>query len=192
MKRVLTWMSILSLSFTSFASEMVLFDGKDLSHFKEPKQNIWWSVDEGDILCKSDPKKKGSTLWTQKNFKDFVVELKFKMLEGTVDSGVFLRNSDQIQIGISGSLKRDMTTSPYIPKKGYPKESEGVKENLKPKEWNSMKIKAKGPVYTVWLNGIKVNEYTSETSVVQGPIGLQLHGNRDMAIRFKDIVVEEI
>ena len=44
-----------------------------------------------------------------------------------VDSGIFIRGENpqnpQIQIGISGSLNRDMTASPYVPKQGYPIEA---------------------------------------------------------------------
>jgi len=166
-----------------------LFNGESLSHFKIPKNNIWWSVANQELVCKSDPKKTGSTLWTQENYTDFIVELEFKMIAGTVDSGVFIRNDDQIQIGISGSLKRDMTTSPYIPKKGYPKESSGVAELLKATDWNLLKIKAVGSVYTIWLNGKQVNEYQSETAIESGPIGLQLHPGKDMEINFKNIKV---
>ena len=169
-----------------------LFNGKDFTNWKEPKNNMHWKVEEGKIICKNDPKKKGSTLWTEKKYKNFVVELDFKMGEGTIDSGVFIRNNDQIQIGISGSLKRDMTGSPYIPGKGYPKEAEGVKELLKLKDWNTMKIKAVGPVYTNWLNGKKVNEYQSKTAKEEGPVGLQLHAKRIMEIHFKNIKISEL
>ncbi len=131
-------------------------------------------------------------LWTEKKYKNFIIELDFKMGEGTVDSGVFLKNDDQIQIGISGSLKRDMTGSPYIPKKKYPKEAEGVKELLKEKDWNTLKIKVLGNTYTVWLNGKQVVEDTSDTAIAEGPIGLQIHPGKEMEIFFKNIKVTEL
>ena len=65
----------------------------------------------------------------QEKVQNFVVQLDFKFGEGTVDSGIFMRGDDeknpQIQIGESGSLKRDMTASPYVPKSGYPCRSRG-------------------------------------------------------------------
>ena len=184
---------LLIFSLSSFAQDLEpVFNGKDFTNWKVPKGNIWWKVKDGIIDCQNGPKKKGSTLWTEKKYKNFIVELDFKMGEGTVDSGVFLRNNDQIQIGISGSLKRDMTCSPYIPKKGYPKEAEGVKELLKVKDWNTMKVKVVGNVYTVWLNGKQVNEYESKTAIAEGPIGLQLHAKREMQISFRNIKVAEL
>lgn len=169
-----------------------LFNGVDLKGFKIPEKNIWWSVENKEIVCKSGPKRKGSTLWSNEQYENFIVELDFKMISGTVDSGLFIRNEDQIQIGISGSLKRDMTTSPYIPKKGYPKESQGVSEILKQKDWNTLKVKAEGSLYTIWLNGKQVNQYESSTAIAKGPVGLQLHASRDMEIRFKNFKVAQI
>ena len=175
-----------------------IFDGKTLNGWKVPKDNIWWKVVDGALVAENGPKKKGSSLDTAKIYEDFEVELEFRF-DGKGDSGVYLRNgSDQIQIGISGSLKRDMTASPYIPGKGYPVEAEGkkgvkgVKDLLKIDEWNAMKIRAVGPKYTVWLNGVEVMNYTSESAGKKGPIGLQLHGGKVMKIEFRKMMVREI
>lgn len=169
-----------------------IFNGKNLDGWKVPENNIWYKVNNGILEIRSGPDLKGSILWTEKEFKDFVVELEFRFVAGTVDSGVHVRNMDQIQIGISGSLKRDMTGSPYIPGKGYPVEAEGVKNLLKLEDWNHMKIQAKGMNYTCWLNGQKVMTYTSETGQETGPIGLQLHGNKEMSIDYRNILVAEL
>jgi len=169
-----------------------IFNGKDLAGWKAPDNNIWWLVNEGVLQVRSGPDKKGSVLWTEKEYGDFVIELEFKFGEGTIDSGVHVRSEDQIQIGISGALKRDMTGSPYIPGKGYPVEAEGVKELLKMKDWNHMRIEARGMEYACWLNGKKVMTYTSETGKAKGPIGIQLHGDRDMSIDYREIKVAEL
>ena len=121
-----------------------IFNGKDLTGWNAPENNICWLVNDGILQVRSGPDKKGSILWTEKDYEDFVVELEFKFGEGTIDSGVHLRNEDQIQIGISGSLKRDITASPYIPGKGYPVEAEGVKDLLKLDDWNHMRIEVRG------------------------------------------------
>lgn len=164
------------------------FNGEDLSGWKAPEDNIWWKVEDGILKVQSGPERKGSTLWTEKEYENFIMEFEFKMGEGTVDSGVYVRNSkEQIQIGISGSLKRDMTGSPYISGKGYPVEAEGVKELLKLDGWNAMTIVAKGDDYAVWLNGEFVMHYESESAAEKGPIGLQLHGNRVMSIEYRGI-----
>lgn len=166
-----------------------LFNGKDLTGWKAPEGNIWWIVEDGILKVRSGPDQKGSILWSDEEFTDFAVTLDFKFGEGIIDSGVHVKSQDQIQIGISGSLKRDMTASPYIPGKGYPVEAEGVKELLKMDDWNTLKIEVKGMTYTSYLNGKKVMTYTSESGKEKGPIGLQLHGKRDMSIDFRNIKV---
>jgi hypothetical protein len=169
-----------------------IFNGKNLKGWLAPANNTWWMAGKGILFVKSGPDKKGSILWTEKKYKDFIIETDFLMGDGVVDSGIFLRSeNDQIQIGISGSLKRDLTASPYIPKKGYPVEAK-VKDILKLKDWNTMKVKVVGKSYTVWLNGIEVMNYTSEKIVDEGPVGLQLHPGNEMSISYRNIRLAEL
>jgi hypothetical protein len=169
-----------------------IFNGKNLKGWVAPANNTWWMAGKGILFVKSGPDKKGSILWTEKKYKNFVIETDFLMGDGVVDSGIFLRSeNDQIQIGISGSLKRDLTASPYIPKKGYPVEAK-VKDILKLKDWNTMKVKVVGKSYTVWLNGIEVMNYTSEKIVDEGPVGLQLHPGNEMSISYRNIRLAEL
>ncbi|MCS5604683.1 MAG: DUF1080 domain-containing protein, partial [Alphaproteobacteria bacterium] len=95
-----------------------IFNGKNLSGWEVPKGNDeagWYKAVDGVLKIQSGPQKKGSILWSKKKYRNFVMEFDFRFGEGVVDSGVHVRTQDQIQIGISGSLKRDMTCSPYIP-----------------------------------------------------------------------------
>lgn len=187
-------MKLLTILFTaaliSHAAAEPIFNGKDLTGWKVAGEDCWKVVD-GVLQGENDPKKKGSILWTETEHTDFVFKCGFKF-DGPIDSGVFLRHeNDQIQIGISGSLKRDMTASPYIAStRKYPVEAKGVAELLKQGEWNTMKITAKGSVYTVELNGKEVMTYTSETAKDKGPIGLQVHPGKVMKVLFRDITLE--
>jgi hypothetical protein len=172
-----------------------IFNGKDLSGWEVPDGNDeagWYKAVEGVLKIQSGPKKKGSILWSKKKYRNFVVEFEFRMGEGRVDSGVHVRTKDQIQIGISGSLNRDMTCSPYIPGKGYPVEAKNIKKLLKPKDWNTMRIQAIGKEYTVWLQGEKVMTYKSDSAIDEGPIGIQLHGGRNMAIDYRKLKLAEL
>jgi hypothetical protein len=170
-----------------------IFNGDDFTGWVLPDNNIWWSAGDGILSVTNGPEKKGNILWTEKSYSDFVIKCDFKMGKGTVDSGIFIRNeNDQIQIGISGSLKRDMTCSPYIVGKGYPVEAEGIKELLKMDAWNSLKVQALGNKYTAWLNGVEVMNYTSDTADETGQIGLQLHGGKEMSIEYRNLEVAEL
>jgi len=190
---------ICTVAFAALSSALVaqekfepVFNGKDLSGWKAPEKNVWYLVQDGILQLRSSEDKKGSVLWTEKEYENFVMELEFKFISGTIDSGVHVKSDDQIQIGISGSLKRDMTASPYIPGKGYPVEAEGVKDLLKMDDWNQMRIEVRGTEYAVSLNGKKVMTYKSESGKAKGPIGLQLHGDRDMAIDYRNLKVGEL
>ncbi|MDX1768868.1 MAG: DUF1080 domain-containing protein [Arenibacter troitsensis] len=169
-----------------------LFNGKTLDAWIIPDGGEW-SVKNGKIVAKNNSEKKGSILWTNESYNDFVVELDFKMISGNIDSGIFMRGEDkknpQIQIGISGSLKRDMTGSPYVPGAGYPVEAKNVIKLLRVKGWNTIKARAVDNTYTVWLNGEEVMNYTMDDANLQGPVGLQLHPGREMEIHFRKIVL---
>jgi hypothetical protein len=186
---------VFAVSLTAIAEEPKLesiFNGKDLSGWTAKNADCW-SVKDGILQLHNDAKKKGDILRTEKSYKDFIVQVEFKFQSGRIDSGVFIRNTkEQIQIGESGSLKRDMTASPYIPGKGYPVEAAGVKELLKMEDWNTLKIRAVGNKYTTWLNGKEVMNYESASAAKEGPIGIQLHPGREMKMQYRNIVAAEI
>lgn len=201
MKNVYSLILILLMVGNGFGQEdqepmKPIFDGSNLNHWQVPDGNVWWSIKEGSLWAESDSEQKGSILWTKRSYTDYIVQVDFKFGKGTIDSGIFMRGDDeknpQIQIGESGSLKRDMTASPYVPKSGYPVEAEGIKELLKTDGWNTIKAKAVGNKYTAWLNGVEVMNYTLENANLNGPIGIQLHPGRNMTIQFRDIKVAEL
>lgn len=197
MKKIMTVAALVLFLFNiTHAQEPKLkkiFNGKNLKGWKAPENNVWWTASKGILFVKSTAEKKGSILWTEKSYANFIIQADFLMGDGTVDSGFFLRSEDdQVQIGISGSLKRDMTGSPYIPKLRYPVEATKTKDVLKPKDWNTMKIKCVDKTYTVWLNGVEVMNYTSANIPASGPIGIQLHPGNEMSISFKNIRLAEL
>ena len=83
-----------------------------------------------------------------------------------------------------------MTGSPYIgSKRKYPVEAQGVAALLKEGAWNTLRITAKGGLYTIELNGRQVLEYLSDTAIPSGPIGLQVHANLLMRIEYRNMTV---
>lgn len=176
-----------------------LFDGKTLDGWRisDPKVGKeQWLVEDGTIIAENKGGA-GTDLWTKKDYVDFDLTLEYKTLSDDYDTGVFLRGGDpQVQIGISGSLKIDLTACVYAPKdkKGsYPinKNEEVVKLN-KVGEWNTLRIILKGKRIQTYLNGESINDYKSLTISDKGPIGLQIHKGRKMKVLFRDITVQEL
>ncbi|MEK7953836.1 3-keto-disaccharide hydrolase [Luteolibacter soli] len=184
--------AILVLTGLAAAEPEKLFTAPNLEGWKT-QGAAYWTVADGVLTGQSDDKKQSSVLWSEKSYKDFTVECEFRY-SGDVDSGIFLRHeNEQIQVGVSRSLKRDMTGSPYIgSKRGYPQEASGVKDVLKEGDWNRMKVVAKGNTYTVTLNGKQVIEYVSDTAKESGPIGFQVHPGVKMKIEFRNVTVEPL
>jgi hypothetical protein len=171
-----------------------LFNGKDLTNFKKDGADRFWRVEDGVLIGENDPAKKGHYLWTEKEYGDFVLEFDARWKGTTkrgVDTGVELRSSKiQLQLGISGSLRVDMTGSFYVRGKGYPKESQAInkKELLNPEgEWNTFRIEAKGDTFTCYINGKKASQHTQPNYVKSGPLALQIHSKVVMKCEYRNI-----
>lgn len=174
-----------------------LFNGKDLTGWKVPNPNPWWSVVDGVLVGQSDPSKKGSDLYTEKTYKDCVIECDVRFPDN-IDSGIMLRKPTlQVQLGVSRSLKVDMTGSIYAKRKsdaraGYIGKAQGVDKLLKLNDWNHLKIEAKGNVFKTYLNGQHVLTFEAEDFKDAGPIGLQIHAGVEMKVEFKNLTVAEL
>ena len=163
-----------------------IFNGRDFTGWKVPAEP-YWTVADGVLVGQSDDEKKGSMLYTEKPYGDVIVEGEVRFT-GEIDSGIMVRKPElQVQIGVSRSLKRDMTCSFYNGK--YPEEARANRaaELLKVGEWNRIRVAAKGDTFTVWLNGEQVSQYKDAKYAEPAPIGLQIHGGLVMKVEFRDL-----
>lgn len=178
-----------------------LFNGRDLTGWKVPDPNPFWSVTHGVLVGVNDPQKKGSMLWTEQSFRDFVFECEARW-SGEIDSGVIFRQTPdgkrqlQVQMGVSRSLKRDMTGSFYVggPEK-YPEagRAKNLASCFRPDEWNHYRIEARGDTFGVWINGQPVvTNYVNTNFPLAGPIGLQIHPGLDMKVEFRNVRVRRL
>ncbi|MBK3646678.1 ThuA domain-containing protein [Streptomyces sp. MBT33] len=63
-----------------------------------------------------------------------------------------------------------------------------------PGEWNTYEIRVEGERLRVWLNGVKINDFTNTDparSLADGHIGIQNHGADDQ-VSFRDIRIKEL
>lgn len=163
-----------------------IFNGRDLTGWKQ-SAGTCWTVKDGVLVGENDAALKGSMLFTDRDYGDVVVEADCRF-SGEIDSGIMLRKPElQVQIGVSRSLKRDMTCSFYNGK--YPEEARAPRaaDLLVPNDWNRIRVEAKGDTFTVWLNGEQVSRYTNAKYAAPAPIGLQIHAGLPMKVEFRNI-----
>lgn len=174
-----------------------LFNGKDLTGWKTPDPNPFWKAADGVLTGENDAAKKGSMLYTEGSYKDFEFEADARW-KGEIDSGFMIRqkvkskpgDNLQLQIGVSRSLKKDMTGSFYVG--GYPEagQAKEAAKLLKEGDWNSFRLVVQGDTVTVWINGKQASQYTDARFADAGPIGLQIHPGLDMKVEFRNIRVK--
>lgn len=193
MHRFLTPVLFVTLLGSLWADEPKLesiFNGKDLTGWQSPEMHAFWRVEDGVLIGESNSKLGENYLWTEKSYGDFVLEFEVRWT-GEIDSGVeFRKPSMQLQLGVSRSLKRDMTGSFYVGKPGYPEagQAKTATQLMHPEgQWNKFRLEAKGSTFTVWINGKPASHYTDEKFSGAGPLGLQIHGGLKMKVEYRNI-----
>lgn len=156
----------------------------------------YWKLEDGQIVGENE-NKKGSVLWTEKDYGDYELIVEYITPSEDYDGGVFLRGSShQVQIGISRSLKKDLTACLYCPKDGngkYPQQPhDKVKEAHKLGKWNTLRMVTQGKNIKTYLNGELINDYDGVKYPEKGKIGLQLHSGVHMKMAFKTVKVRAL
>ena len=200
MKPFLASALILLLAAGTFAADPTpplapIFNGRDLTGFKDAVNNKFWRVENGVLIGENDAAKKGNYLWTEKDYGDFVIEFDVRWKGTTprgVDTGVEMRKpSLQLQLGISGSLKVDMSGSFYTGgKAAYPEpgQAKEAKKLMRPEgEWNTFCIEARGATFTCWINGTKASQLTDPKFSGAAPLGLQIHPGVEMRCEYRNL-----
>ena len=139
-----------------------LFNGRDLTNW-QPASN--WTVEDGVLTLKNrtdHQEHNDNYLWTPRTYGDFIVDLDFKVTQGT-NSGVFLRTSDP-KDPVPTGIEIQIASAP--PGRPLGRGSVGgiyemvapAINPLKPDDWNHYTITCQGPKITVVMNGQLVSE----------------------------------
>ncbi len=191
-----------------------IFDGKSMSGwFVTPAEpQIPWRVNAEDQELQRVFEY--GYVWTEKEYADFDLKLEFKLTRNC-NSGLFFRTdpNDPVQGGFEIQL---LDTHPDEKLEKYKlgalyDAQEASKNTYKgPGEWNTMRLKVKGPEIHVWMNGTKINEIdiskwdTAEMNPDgtknkfekplaelprTGHIGFQDHGHN---VSFRNIKIKEL
>jgi len=192
------FISILVFITTSCSTQTTsLFNGENLDGWKNYGTEKWY-VENNELVCESGPDAQYGYLGTEKNYKDFVLELEFKQ-EANGNSGVFFRST------IEGTKITGWQAEVAPPGK----DSGGIYESygrgwlikptpdkdkaLKMGEWNKMKIKVVGSSVTTWLNGTEMITLTdAKIGEGEGGIALQIHDGGGIKVRWRNINITEI
>ncbi|MCH5596701.1 3-keto-disaccharide hydrolase [Niabella ginsengisoli] len=198
MKKIIAFAFILLSTHVLHAQKMVaLFNGKNLSGWTVHGTEKWY-VEKGELVCESGPDKQYGYLSTDKKYKNFELNLKFKQ-EADGNSGVFIRSSIE-GVKISGW---QVEVAPINKNTGGIYESYGRGWLIKPKpedekhlkvgKWNTMKIRVVNDQVTTWLNGHQMVDFSdSKIGAANGFIALQIHDGGGIKVKWKDIILKEL
>jgi len=142
-----------------------LFDGNDLSAWKT-SPGAGWVVEDGVIALKNRTDGRLNNfdyLWTKESYRNFVLELEFKVPDGYANSGVFLRTADLddpvytgIEVQVSNSYGRDKLSRGGTAGAIYDCLAPTKNTVKKPGQWNKHRITCRDNMITVVLNGDEI------------------------------------
>ena len=198
MKKIFLAISVLLLlsSCNMSQKKQVLFNGKDLSGWKIYGTELWY-VDNGHLVCESGPDNEYGYLATDKFYKDFDLSVEF-LQESNGNSGIFFRSTIE-GTKISGwqcevaPLGYDSGGIYESYGRGWLKQIDDDKENIKPGEWNKMRLKVVGDRVQTWLNDQPMVDITDEKiGQANGSIALQIHDGGGIKVRWRNFEIEEL
>ncbi|MFF9622609.1 ThuA domain-containing protein [Streptomyces griseosporeus] len=176
-----------------------LFDGTSLDGWKQAGPGSF-TLDADGTLTSSGGL--GLLWYTPRSFGSYSLKLDWKVA-GDDNSGVFVgfppsddpwsavNNGYEVQIDAT-DVPEKTTGSVY----GFQSADLNKRDRAlnPPGEWNTYEIRVQGERLRVWLNGVKINDFTSTDparSLTDGHIGIQNHGDGDQ-VSFRDIRIKEL
>lgn len=198
MKYLLVILSIFLISATDpNAGFKRIFNGRDLTGWTIHGTEKWY-VENRELVCESGPDKQYGYLSTNKKYKNFILQLQFK-LEANGNSGVFIR-SDIEGTKISGwqveVAPADHHTGGIYESygRGWMIKPSAEKEKvLKPNDWNDMRIEVIGDKVTTFLNGQQMVQLEDEKiGQANGFVALQIHDGGGIKVRWKNIRIKTL
>jgi hypothetical protein len=196
----------LLLSFTvAYGEESVteIFDGETLDGWEGNEK--FFRVEDGLIIAGTLKERipRNEFLCSKKEYGDFELELKFKLVGKGVNSGVQFRSkripndhevsgyqADLGDPGWWGSLYDESRRNKLLVKS----DDAVIKKALKRDDWNDYKVRCEGKRIQIWLNGVQTVDYTEPDEKIdeKGIIGVQIHGGPPSEAHFKEIRIKEL
>ncbi|WP_257326608.1 3-keto-disaccharide hydrolase [Pseudoalteromonas rhizosphaerae] len=197
------------------AGWQLLFDGKDMSHwrnFKSETLSPKWTIDNGAMLLT----KGGGDILTKKVYRNFDLQIDWK-ISTKGNSGIFVladetgsmiySHAPEIQI-IDNEEHPDNKIDSHLAGSIYDLFAAPTTAHKPANNWNSVRIRMQDKHLQVWQNGIstlsivigsttwntlvansKFATWSNFAAAEQGHIGLQDHGDK---VWFKNIKIKEL
>jgi hypothetical protein len=141
-------------------------------------------------------------LCTKREFGDFELRLKFKLLGDGANAGVQFRSRRipnhhevrgyQADLGDGwwGSLYDESRRDKILAKA----DGEVVEKALERGQWNDYTIRCQGRRIRLWINGQQTVDYVEPDEAIEqrGLIGLQIHGGNPSEAWYKDVRIKEL
>jgi hypothetical protein len=147
-----------------------LFDGKNLDSFT-PIGDANWRIEDGSVVAD----KGNGFLVTKNSYGDFQLRVEF-WADEDANSGIYIRCSDPQKITAMNSYEVNIYDKRPEPAYGTGAIVDLAKVEPMPKaagKWNVYEITAKGPTFTVVLNGQKTVDGAEDRKFANGPFALQ-------------------
>jgi hypothetical protein len=164
-----------------------LFNGKDLSGWKQEGGTATYQVEGDELVGYAVADSPNSFLTTKKHYSDFILEYEL-FPSATMNSGVQIRSRvgdkgivEGYQIEVDPTHRR-FTGGIYDEKRRkwiYPlSRNEKGRAAFQLGTWNHFRVEAIGNSIRVWVNGIQTADLVDEMDA-KGFFGLQVHSIRD-------------
>jgi len=194
---ILRWLRLLdgkppALETAAFAP---LFDTMDLDGWEG--NTALWSARDRMLVGKSPGLDHNEFLATRRPYRDFILSLRFHLVDGNGNSGVQFRSVRVPGTEMSG-YQADLGESYWgclydesRRNKVLVKASSEALATLKKNDWNHYVLCAVGDRITLYLNGVASVVYREEAANIarDGLIAVQIHAGSPMEAQFKDILV---
>jgi len=206
MKRLLLPLSIVLIAASVSAADksefLPLFDGRTLDGW-EGNLKVF-RIEDGAIVAGSLKARvpRNEFLCTRKEYGDFELRLKFKLLGQGANAGVQIRSrrvpNHNEMVGYQADMGDGWWGCLYDESRrrkvlaGPPKDQRNKIINRD--DWNTYVIRCQGRRIQLWINGHLTVDYTEpDKSIPQtGLIGLQIHGGPPSEAWYKDIRIKEL
>jgi hypothetical protein len=149
---------------------ITLLDGKNLDNFN-PIGTANWRLEDGVAVAD-----KGNGFLVSKNaYADFQLRAEF-WVDADANSGIFIRCADPEKVGATNAYEVNIWDTRPDPSYGTGAIVNVAKPSVVLKaagKWNTYEITAKGPKFTVVLNGTRTVDGAEDTKHPSGRIALQ-------------------